>query len=320
MNYEASVNPPKGLLVSQVPQFVVLGFDDNQDANGMSWVLNLLNEKINPVGRGNAGTYDGTRVHASFYVCFLDGYHRVLPVAVEQWRRAVECGHEIGNHTYSHLHGTRYTVEQWEREIQKCEEALDNELGINTLGFRAPYIEYNSNLFYALISKGLLYDCSVSHAFDTTGDGGKNFYWPYTLDNDTPGNDRKVGKFPGLWEMPAYAVMIPPELRLDYCNKDRVTGLDWNMWYEEGYCMNKGDFVSSLIYSLDQRMKGNRAPMIFGAHTSVYSDTYGHNERATVKDRRDALVDFINYALSIPEVRFVSMKELINWLREPVAL
>ncbi len=66
--------------------------------------------------------------------------------------------------------------------------------------------------------------------------------------------------------------------------------------------------------------KGNRAPMVFGAHTPVYSVNDEVATNATMEDRRAALADFINYALTKPDVRIVSMKELLDWLRNPVAL
>lgn len=93
--------------------------------------------------------------------------------------------------------------------------------------------------------------CSISHAFDDSGKESTIFSWPYTLHNDTSGRDKKVGQFLRLWGIPVYAVMIPPALRAKYNNKNRVKGLDWNLWYENGFCMDKEDYVDTLIYSLE---------------------------------------------------------------------
>lgn len=49
--------PPIGLKSFQVPQFIVLGFDDNQDINGMLWMLKLLDKKRNPSGSGNINIF-----------------------------------------------------------------------------------------------------------------------------------------------------------------------------------------------------------------------------------------------------------------------
>ena len=42
----------------------------------------------------------------------------------------------------------------------------------------------------------------------------------------------------------------------------KITGLDYNLWVE--FTMTKDEVVATLKYTLDQRLKGNRAPMIFG--------------------------------------------------------
>lgn len=72
MLQEASIHPPVGLVLKQIPQFIFFGFDDNQDVNSMEWILDLLNSKANPSGNGNRKTYDGTKIHASFF-CFYHG-------------------------------------------------------------------------------------------------------------------------------------------------------------------------------------------------------------------------------------------------------
>lgn len=40
----------------------------------------------------------------------------------------------------------------------------------------------------------------------------------------------------------------------------------------------------------------------------------------TVRKRREAMIDFIDYALAKPDVRIISMKEPIQWLQNPIAL
>ncbi len=44
-NRPASQEPPGGLAPSQVPQFVVLGFDDNYNQKGMQWVNSFMSGK-----------------------------------------------------------------------------------------------------------------------------------------------------------------------------------------------------------------------------------------------------------------------------------
>jgi hypothetical protein len=77
--------------------------------------------------------------------------------------------------------------------------------------------------------------------------------------------------------------------------------------------------VATLKYTLDLRRKGNRAPMLFGMHSAIYTN----NEpamNASTAERRQAIVDFIKYALTFPDVRIVTTKAVLDWVRNPVPL
>lgn len=60
--------------------------------------------------------------------------------APDLWRRAVEEGHELGNHTYSHRLLTRLTKEQIHEEFAMWQETVDEAVGFpyRTLYFRPP--------------------------------------------------------------------------------------------------------------------------------------------------------------------------------------
>ncbi len=59
----------------------------------------------------------------------------------EVWRRAVEEGHELGNHTYSHPFLTKISEEQLREELNGWQESIENALGssYHTYFFRPPY-------------------------------------------------------------------------------------------------------------------------------------------------------------------------------------
>jgi hypothetical protein len=303
----------------------------------------------------------------------------------KSWRQAYTNGNEIGIHTYSHAHGVKinwnvipakrenvFTVEDWYEEMQLSFDRLlkpfdpnvkrdDFSVGIgirkaDIIGFRTPYLEYNNATFTAVRKAGFLYECSIEEGWQRDQDG-TDFLWPYTLHNGSPGdayNSKKtfgldrpiVGKHSGLWELPSYALIIPPD---EHCEKygipagfrermkkeqyyfdasdGRVTGLDWNLWFE--YHMSKAEFVTLLKYNLDLRLQGNRCPFLFGCHSDIYSSKYGLNDmspdeqkklRATVQERREALEEFLEYALSKPEVRVTTMKNILKWLKNPSRL
>ena len=91
---------------------------------------------------------------------------------------------------------------------------------------------------------------------------------------------------------------------------DKITGLDWNV-LEAAKCTGP-EFLAILKHTLDLRLAGNRAPFMVGGHTELYP--------LDKPDRRKAIEDFVAYALSKPEVRFVTGPQLIGWLRAPQPL
>ncbi|HEY8995662.1 MAG TPA: polysaccharide deacetylase family protein [Lacunisphaera sp.] len=334
----ASDQPPGGLKPGQVPQFVLIGFDDNPATEPMTWFVDHVRDLRNPAGAGRAATFDGGPVRAIF---FSNGKYWNDRTLIGIHHKAVALGHEVANHTQNHPHGAAFTAAEWRTEITACAGTFD-ETGIpasGVVGFRAPYLEYTDATFVALAALRLAYDSSIEEGRQP-GQDGTSLSWPYTLDAGSPGNaaafppesPRRLKAHPGLWEIPLNVFMIPPDAdcaafgiepglraRTGAALKamggtgeptDRITGLDWNS-LEAAKCSGP-EFLAILKYSLDRRLAGNRAPFMVGAHTALYP--------ADKPDRRKAMEDFIAYALSKPEVRFVTGRQLLGWLRAPQGL
>jgi hypothetical protein len=211
-------------------------------------------------------------------------------------------------------------------------------------GFRTPFLEYNDDTFRVVKDLGFWYDCSIEDGYQPEHDG-TNYNWPYTLDNGSPGHDilvewglkKELKTHPGLWEMPVHPVIVPPD---DKCAEygvpsglrakmkgmnswfdeegGKITGFDYNLWVL--FKMTKAEVLATLKYTLDLRLQGNRAPFMFGAHTDYYSTKYTAPPNATVAERQAALEEFVDYALSKPEVRFASLKQILDWVRNPTTL
>jgi len=353
--------PPGGLSPQQVPQFVSFGSDDNPHSGlaasggggGMHYLTELFASRRNPAGSGDARNFDGRPPHYSFYVNtkYITPEGEEDPALVKQsWAEAIEHGHEIGVHTHSHPHGKQFSVSEWEREIRLSIDHLTQPGGLDVArdqlsGFRTPFLEYGNHTLTALQRAGLVYDCSIEEGFQEDQDG-HGFIWPYTLDHRSPGNfatHRRFGlplvrEHPGLWELPVYAFIVPPDelceiygvapglrtrmkTKNDYFEADqgKITGMDWNLWFEYG--MSKAEFLATLKYTLDLRLQGNRCPLTVGLHSGIYADRSPEQPpNATVQERRDALHEFLDYALSRPEVRVVSARELLGWLQSPAPL
>ena len=331
-NVAPSSNPPCGLLPAQVPMFVSIGWDDNASAEGMTWALGALKAR---------------NAIASFYMTSV--YGTQMPVAAT-WREARAQGHEIGNHTFRHNNGAKYTVTDWEAEIDTCTEFLTSKAFVapaaELFGFRTPFLAYNEATLATVQKRGFQYDCSIEEGFQAGADG-TNFLWPYTLDGRSPGHSVYVGPdrpeiepHPGLWELPVYAVIVPPDeectkygvpaglrarlagTRTGFVASGKITGFDYNMWakvQDGGFQMSKAEVVATLKYTLDLRLKGNRAPFLFGAHSAYYIAAWDRYAPAapTAAERRQAIEEFLDYARAQPAVRLTSHKAVLDWLRNP---
>ncbi len=334
-NVAPSIDPPGGLPANKVPMFVLLGVDDNGHADGIHWMLDDLNARKNP---------DGTAVRAAFFISggfarefFHEDGHQTKDDVLNAWKRIKADGHEIGNHSWSHgtmLQGTDQAT--WLAEITKANELFEKTLGVERCkinGFRTPFLAFSQATFSALKSSGLSYDTSVEFGYDWwqppgsnvgwgggTAESGRHYYWPFTMNAPFPNGfaSKGVGPSPGIWEFPMYTFN-----KITGETAATVTGLDFNLWLKN---QNEPsfEFATILKMSLDQRLSGNRSPLNLGLHSDIYSQWDEDSNKAFSKfsyqQRRDALKTFLDYAQSKPEVRIVTYRQLIAWMRDPKPL
>jgi peptidoglycan/xylan/chitin deacetylase (PgdA/CDA1 family) len=328
-----SQKPPCGLKAEQVPMFVVLGWDDQENVEGMNWSLGLAQGRTNPDGSPIRFTYYNT----TFYVS----------EGGSAWKDGMEQGHEMGNHTDSHNEGKMgfdMSVDEWENEISTCEEKSAT-VGISRedmYGVRAPRLEQWDSMFQVVHDHGYMYDCSIEEGMQDDQGAGTNYYWPYTLDEGSPGDkyadwDHPLeNNYPGLWEMPVYSLVVPND---DECEKygcepglfDRIkakadwfepenpkwTGFDYNIMYLAE--MNAAEYLALLKISFDRRMEGNRAPFLFGTHTGLYADSKSI-PNMTPAEARSVIEEFLDYVLQHEDVRVTSAREVLEWIRNPEPL
>lgn len=363
-NVAPSANPPCGLSPAAVPQFVSIGFDDNAysgidgsaGTGGMTWATTMARSRTNA---------DGSPVKLSFYLTsiYAEQWQSESPTFVKRaWHTALVDGHEVGNHTVGHQHGSAFDLAQWRTEIAGATATLvkpfdpdevnfspDASKGIGAaasdiVGFRTPFLEYNDATLAAVKELGFHYDTSIEDGYQYEMDG-TNYLWPYTLDGGSPGHEilvkwgsrAPITGHPGLWELPDHPVIVPPD---DKCamygvpsglrarlqarqswfdvEAGKITGFDYNLWVS--FAMTKAEFLATLKYTLDQRLAGNRAPFMFGAHTDYYSSKYTAVPNASLLERQQAIEELIDYARSKPMVRVTSNKQILDWVRNPVPL
>ncbi len=360
---EAAQVPPLGLKVKDVPMFVSFGFDDNGNSGivnpnnegGVKWASELFHSKLNPVVK--------TPCTATFYLAshFIEGKedgNEPTEILKKEWSNLTKLGHEVGNHTHSHTSGLEYSSDKWVEELETCNNWLkkpsptdlniqanpDTGVGMDAkdiLGYRTPFLEFNVKTFDVVKKLGFKYDCSLEEGWQLDHDG-TNYIWPYTLDGGSPGYTAchegvELEPVEGLWEMPCYPVIIPPD---DLCEKygvkpgfreskvgigpddepytardGKITGLDYNMFVS--FKMSKAEFLATMKYTFDLRMEGNRCPMLFGAHSDFYSPWFNLAPNVTPKEMREAVNEFLDYILSFDEVRLISNREILEWLKNP---
>ena len=297
---------------------------------------------------------------------------------------AYERGHEIGCHTFTHPEGVKFNYDtepqqridnlfydDWMKELTECIDLLTKPfnpdvksgetkfgMGIkreDIVGFRTPFLDYNEHVYKALESLNFKYDATIEEGWQYDMDGS-DFLWPYTLDEGSPGDafvakdmyerdEPFVKKHPGLWLLPEYVLIIPPdELCEKYGTKKgarkraeeasgedlesgKITGMDWNIWFQ--YFMDKADALATMKYSFDLRYDGNRCPFTFGMHTDIYSDKYDIYDlegdekdhiKANAAQRREAVVEFLEYISKKPDCRVTTADNVRKYLENPVAM
>ncbi|ERP31924.1 polysaccharide deacetylase family protein [Chitinivibrio alkaliphilus] len=218
------------------------------------------------------------------------------------------------------------------------------------IGFRTPFLAYGGPLFPTLKEEGLIYDCTIEEGNYWEHDG-RNFRWPYTLDYGSPGHEEgwsgnpdnpdffEVPAVPGFWQLPNHVAMIPSaeeakKYGIDYSiseviadniswvspDTEKITMFDYNLWAQAG--LNNEEVLAIMKFTFDRRMEGNRAPLMIGAHSEYFHhDKDGSCENASdTRGRQKVFEDFLEYALSHPEVRVVRPIDIISWMRNPVPL
>jgi hypothetical protein len=324
--------PPGGLSPRAVPQFVSLGWDDCGEAAGIAWSLEVY------ARLGGKGSYFVTSSHG----------------LTEVYRRIHREGHELGNHTVTHATSRGADAARWREEIAGCHRYLTEIVGVpagELRGFRAPFLQYNDATLAALEALGFHYDCSIEEGFERRQDG-TSFYWPYTLHGRSPGHTaqlpwnhemQEIEPHPGLWELPAYAVVVPPDeacaryglapgfrMRMKAAQRwfsvqtGSITGFDYNLWADPsvgGFAMTRQELVATLKHTLALRLRGNRAPLLFGTHPDYYAASWdGNAPRASLAERRAAIEEFLEHAAGVPEVRLTSHGAVLDWIRAPSPL
>ena len=131
------IGSQEGVLRKGNPQSgkkTVLTFDDGPSAEYTPIILNILRD---------------SGVKAVF---FLTG--RQAEKHPEIVRRILRDGHEIGNHTYSHVNLVFLSEKDWQDEIRRGEQAIEDITGQKPVLFRPPRCLLNEKIRQFLLERG----------------------------------------------------------------------------------------------------------------------------------------------------------------------
>jgi len=287
----ASNSAPGGLTPEETPQFMLITNDDAVNPFSNKVVRAVIDKHTNP---------NGCNVPATWYT--LQSGSDCATVK-QLW----EDNSEIALHTVNHLRlipqypgGTKAL----EEEMFGVRDWLNKECGIpldELVGFRTPYLISNPQTREALKKEGILYDASMIDAFNAgsevaTAPGQRVF--PFTMDNGIPIDcnwnypdgqcNGTTERYPGLWEVPLW--------ELQNAAGDHLFSMD-----------PEGDVFAILKENFDMNYQNNRAPFGVFLHAPWYTDK-----------NTQALNQFMDYAMALPNVWAVTTRQLIEWMKNPV--
>lgn len=280
----ASAKIPGGLRVRDVPQMVLLTFDDA--VNDLNWELY---EELFNSGRKNP---NGCPPLGTFYVSHeWTDYSQVQTLYAR--------GHEMASHGVTHSFGEKFSKNQWMREINGQREILHLYGGVkmeDIRGMRAPFLQIGGNRqFEMLWDANFTYDSSMP-VFENNPP-----YWPYTLDyaisHECMITPCPTKSFPGLWEV---GMVMWQDLRGGRCSMvDACQAPD-----------TADDVHKMMMDNFNRHYKSNRAPFGIFYHSAWFNQDH----------RRKGFIRFMDEIMSKDDVYFITNWQMIQWMRNPTPL
>ncbi|KAI7837264.1 hypothetical protein COHA_008878 [Chlorella ohadii] len=303
----ASDSAPGALAPDDVPQFILLTHDDAitaaTDANIRAVITNHKNK-------------NGCNMPATFFVLKKD-------TDCELARKFYEENSELAIHSTTHVQLTEPFPggpDALAAEMFGARDFLNQTCGIpleDLVGFRTPLLAHNPPVRQALAKAGFLYDSSIPEVWPgASSPNATARLFPYTMDYGIPQNCayfqgarcEESERYPGLWQVPL--------LEMEQPGGELVAVMDPGQQAEGGlgYGANvteaglSADALEELLRTnFDFSYNGNRAPFGLYVHTPWFT-----------KDTIEGTNRFLEYALQLDGVYAVTVRQVIEWLQDPV--
>jgi len=279
-----SADIPGNLTREQIPQLVILTFDDS---------INDLNQRLyqsifHPIRRNP----NGCPISATFYVSHeWTDYGHV--------QNMYSDGHEIGSHSISHSFGEQFSKKKWMKEIAGQREILAAYGGVHLediRGMRAPFLAIGGNPMFSML-----------HEANFTYDSSMPIYenkppaFPYTLDyrifHECMIPPCPTKSYPGLWELP---LVMWNDHRDGRCSMADA-------------CSNPPDaegVYMMILKNFERHYQTNRAPFGLFYHPAWF----------TTPHHKEGFELFLDTITAMEDVWLVTSWQAIQWMREPTPI
>ena len=312
----ASTKPQQYAVSSTTPQFVLFSFDGSKSVPMLNEIMAFeqhMKSEGKPVNftyfingvyfvtGATSGTYQGPgEAQGASNVGFSDTPQDISS-RVAAFNKAFAEGDEIGSHTAGHFNGALWSYDDWSKEFASFNSLISNIstnnpsisadapsfTPQNIVGFRAPYLAVNDNLYKTEADNHYLYDASGVNVSDN---------WPY--------KDRY-----GIWHIPLSFIHLGS-------NSAPVIAMDYNLWMRQSHAVEQAkrgtplwdryykDVLSAYASQFDFNYTGNRAPIVIADHFSKWNDGVYW----------EAMKSFAENVCGLPNVHCVTFKDLTKYL------
>ncbi|XP_050554954.1 uncharacterized protein LOC118279275 isoform X6 [Spodoptera frugiperda] len=275
---------PGDLPVEQVPQIVLLTFDDSVNDLNKGLYADLFEKgRVNP---------NGCPISATFYVS-----HEWTDYS--QVQNLYSAGHEMASHTISHSFGEQFSQKKWYREVGGQREILAAYGGVkleDVRGMRAPFLSVGGNKMFKM-----LYDANFTYDSSLPVYENRPPSWPYTLDyklfHDCMIPPCPTKSYPGVWEVP---MVMWQDLNGGRCSMGDA-------------CANPPEaenVYKMILKNFDRHYTTNRAP--FGL--------YYHAAWFTQPHHKEGFIMFLDFINQMKDVWIVTNWQALQWVRDPTPI
>lgn len=294
--------------VARPPQYVVISFDGAGDLTRWQQLTDFVKQTQLPIHftfflsgtnlltDANKNKYQALNQQPGFSNIPFGGSIDEVKKRVSYINQFYHLGNEFGSHVAGHFDGEKWSANEWDQEFASFNSLFLNFNKNNQLpesikfdfplsefvGFRAPYLSINRDLYTVLNQQHYRYDASGI---------SKRWVWPYKIN--------------GIWNFSLV------QLTIDSTQLQTIS-MDYNFYMAQSNA--KDDLANATRYQEQMyqtylkyflaNYTGNRAPIRIGHHFSTFQGN-AYNQ---------ALLQFVNQICRVPEVRCVSFVELADYM------